>query len=146
MHFTVLLRDSPDREPIDTSQANRARIQDLLTAATRTWADRLLSSPGSIDQSVTEHYAEALPEEFKQVVTPAEAVADIAIVEALERDAVKLQLEPGEGGEIFLTWCAGARGAPIHRDQARRTYGENLSIHHPAGLRHREVSGSGGQQ
>ena len=113
VHFTVLLRDSPDREPIDTSQANRARIQDLLTAATRTWADRLLSSPGSIDQSVTEHYAEALPEEFKQVVTPAEAVADIAIVEALERNAVKLQLEPGEGDEIFLTWYLGGGSASL---------------------------------
>ena len=113
VHFTVLLRDSPDREPIDTSEVNRTRIQDLLTAATRTWADRLLSSPGVIDQAVTEHYAEALPEEFKQVVTPAEAVADIAIVEALERDAVKLQLEPGEGSEIFLTWYLGGGSASL---------------------------------
>lgn len=57
--------------PIDTTDTNRIRIQELLTAAARTWADRLGSVPGgAIDRVVAEHYAEALPEEFKQAVTP----------------------------------------------------------------------------
>jgi glutamate dehydrogenase len=44
VHFTVLLPEDPAPVRIDTTEANRTRIQDLLTAATRTWADRLLGS------------------------------------------------------------------------------------------------------
>jgi len=114
VHFTVLLPDSTERRPIDTSEANRLRIQDLLTSATRTWADQLLGSPGSVDAAVAEYYAESLPEEFKQVVTPAEAITDIGIIEALQRDSVKLQLEPGDNGdEAFLTWYLGGSSASL---------------------------------
>ena len=36
VHFTVRLPDGPERPAVDTSESNRARIQDLLTATTRT--------------------------------------------------------------------------------------------------------------
>jgi len=114
VHFTVRLPDSPPRRPIDTSEDNRIRIQDLLTGATRSWADRLMASDRVTDPAVAEHYAEALPEEFKQAVTPEEAITDIGIIEGLQNDAVKLQLEPGnQGSEAFLTWYLGGSSASL---------------------------------
>ena len=79
VHFTVRLPDSPDRQSIDTSETNRTRVQGLLTEALRTWGDRLIGAvrTGSIDQAMAEHYADALPEEYKQVVNPIEAITDI---------------------------------------------------------------------
>ena len=117
VHFTVRLPDVPQPPPIDTSEANRARVQDLLTEATRTWADRLIgSAPGSAVAAVAEHYAEALPEEFKQAVTPAEAITDIGLVESLGPDSVRLQLEPGGSDhEAFLTWYLGGCSASLSR-------------------------------
>ena len=116
VHFTVRLPDRPVAEPIDTSEANRVRIQELLTTATRTWADRLLASvhAGEIEEAVAEHYTEALPEEFKQSVTPDEAITDIGIVEALTDGSVRLQLEPGDRDrELFLTWYLGGGTASL---------------------------------
>ena len=114
VHFTVRLPDAPSRQSIDTSGANRTRIENLLTAATRTWADRLLMLAPDTDGAAVEHYAEALPEEFKQAVTPDEAITDIGIIEGLQRDSVKLQLEPGhDGAEAFLTWYLGGSSASL---------------------------------
>lgn len=117
VHFTVRLPDEPQPPPIDTSESNRARVQDLLTEATRTWADRLLgSAPGSTVAAVAEHYAEALPEEFKKAVTPAEAITDIGLVESLSPNTVRLQLEPGgTDREAFLTWYLGGCSASLSR-------------------------------
>ena len=114
VHFTVRLPEDPG--PLDLSEANRSRIEDLLTEATRTWADRLLGSvaTGAIEAGVAEHYADALSEAFKQVVRPDEALADIGIIEALHPDSVLLQLEPGDAaGEAFLTWYLGGRSASL---------------------------------
>ena len=71
LHFMVRLR-SDGATPIDTSEANRVRIQALLTEAARTWSDRLIGAvaTGAIGQSQAEHYAAAFPEVFKQVITP----------------------------------------------------------------------------
>ncbi len=118
VHFTVRLPDSPQPPPIDTSETNRGRVQDLLTEATRTWADRLLGEvPDSpLTGAVAEHYAEALPEEFKQAVTPREAITDIGLVESLTADSVRLQLEPGATDrEAFLTWYLGGCSASLSR-------------------------------
>lgn len=121
VHFTVRLPDSAGGEgkrAIDTSEANRVRIQDLLTVAARTWGDRLLGSvrSGVIDAVVAEHYSAALPEEFKQVVTPDEAINDIGLIEALAEDSVLLQMEPApHDGEAFLTWYLGGSSASLSR-------------------------------
>ena len=122
VHFTVRLPDSTRPESIDTSEANRLRIQEQLTVASRTWADRLLGSvhdgsrAGAVDIAVAEHYAEALPEEFKQAVTPDEAITDIGLIEALSEDSVRLQLEPGkQDREAFLTWYLAGCSASLSR-------------------------------
>ncbi len=117
-HFTVLLPADATPAQIDISEANRTRIEDLLTAATRTWSDRLFGSvpAGALPGPVAEHYADALPEEFKQAVTPDEAITDIGIIESVEPGAVRLQLEPGEvAPEAYLTWYLGGSSASLSR-------------------------------
>ena len=117
VHFTVRLPEDPG--PVDLSEANRSRIQELLTEATRTWSDRLLGSvsTGAIEARVAEHYTDALPEEYKQVVKPHEAITDIGFIEALDPDSVLLQLEPGDeqtgAGEVYLTWYLGGSSASL---------------------------------
>lgn len=115
VYFTVRLPEDGDGKPIDAGETNRLRIQDLLTEATRTWGDRMLSAAGDVlETDVAEHYATVLPAEFKQVVTPAEAITDIGIVEALHQDSVILQMEPGDNGrDAFLTWYLGGRPASL---------------------------------
>lgn len=116
VHFTVRLPDGSTRESIDDSEANRTRVQGLLTEALRTWGDRLIGSAreGKIDLAIAEHYADALPEEFKQAVTSTEAINDIGIIEALQADSVKLQFEQGdEPNEAFLTWYLGGSTASL---------------------------------
>jgi glutamate dehydrogenase len=116
VHFTVRLPDSP-LSP-DVSEANRLRVQDLLTEAARTWADRLVAhgQAGALDAAVAAHYATALPEGYKQAVTPEEAVTDIALIETVAPDGLRLQLEPGDRpGEAFLTWYLGGSSASLSR-------------------------------
>ncbi|MGH3968859.1 MAG: NAD-glutamate dehydrogenase, partial [Mycobacterium sp.] len=92
LHFMVWLAERPRQ--IDTSEANRVRIQALLTEATRTWSDRLIGAvtTGAIGQLEAEHYAAAFPEAYKQTVGPTDAIKDIAIIEELADDSVKLVL------------------------------------------------------
>jgi glutamate dehydrogenase len=116
VHFTVRLPDGSTRESIDVSEANRTRVQNLLTEALRTWGDRLIGSArdGKIDLAIAEHYADALPEEFKKAVTSTEAITDIGLIEALQPDSVKLQFEEGdEPNEAFLTWYLGGSTASL---------------------------------
>jgi len=119
VHFTVLLPEGAQVRTVDTAEANTARIQDMLTEATRTWGDRLLGSvpAGAIDAGTAEHYVDALPEEYKQVVKPLEAIADIGIIQGLQPDSVQLQLEPGDAhvapGEVYLTWYLGGSSASL---------------------------------
>ncbi|TXI43023.1 MAG: NAD-glutamate dehydrogenase [Mycobacterium sp.] len=119
VHFTVRLPDSRSSFPIDSTDTNRLRIQELLTDAARTWADRLLGSVagGPVDRGVVEHYAEAFPEEYKQaVVVPKEALNDIGFIESVTPDGVRLQLEPGHADrEAFLTWYLGGYSASLSR-------------------------------
>ncbi|MGB0877221.1 MAG: NAD-glutamate dehydrogenase [Mycobacterium sp.] len=119
VYFTVLLPDDSRPEDIDVSEANESRIQDLLTEAARTWADRLLGAvkAGSIEQSTAEHYAKAFPEMYKQAITPADALEDIAIIEELQDDSVKLVLDDdadtAEAGISTLVWYLGGRSASL---------------------------------
>ena len=119
VHFTVMLPAGAQVRTVDTSEANTARIQDMLTEATRTWGDRLLGSvpAGAIDAGTAEHYVDALPEEYKQVVKPVEAISDIGIIEGLQPDSVRLQMEPGDektsAGEAYLTWYLAGGSASL---------------------------------
>ena len=116
VHFTVKLPDGTRPQDIDASLDNETRIQTLLTEAARTWADRLLGAvqAGSIDQPQAEHYATAFSEAYKQIVAPLDAIADISIIEELQRDSVKLVFTEGRDGDNSqLTWYLGGRSASL---------------------------------
>lgn len=103
--------------PVDVSEANRIRIQGLLTEAARTWADRLIgaaAAAGSVGQADAMHYAAAFSEAYKQAVTPADAIGDIAVITELTDDSVKLVFsERDEQGVAQLTWFLGGRTASL---------------------------------
>jgi glutamate dehydrogenase len=126
MHFMVRLPQGDEAgaaggvaAPVDVSEANRIRIQGLLSEAARTWADRLIAAAetGPVGYAKAEHYAGAFSEAYKQVVTPAGAIDDITIIEGLTDDSVKLVFsessEQGAKGEARLTWFLGGRAASL---------------------------------
>ena len=119
VHFTVRLPDRSRPQDVDVSLENEARIQDLLTEAARTWGDRLLGAvkTGSIDQAKAEHYSNAFTEDYKQAVAPDDAINDIAIIEELQDNSVKLVFSdrPDEGPDnaAQLTWYLGGRSASL---------------------------------
>ncbi|MDT5019316.1 MAG: glutamate dehydrogenase, partial [Mycobacterium sp.] len=116
VHFTVRLPQESRPQDVDVSLENETRIQSLLTEAARTWGDRLLGAvkTGSIAQATAEHYASAFPDEFKQAVPPLLAINDIAVIEALRDDSIKLVLaDGGEDGVELLTWYLGGRSATL---------------------------------
>jgi glutamate dehydrogenase len=119
VHFVVRLPDGSDAGSVDTSETNRTRIQALLTEAARTWADRLLGAvqTGAIAQSEAEHYSAAFSEAYKQAVTPADAIKDIAVIESLTDDSVKLVFSDHDesDGIALLTWYLGGRTASLSR-------------------------------
>ena len=121
VHFTVRLPEGSRPQDLDVSDANESRIQDLLTEAARTWADRMLGAvrTGSIEQGIAEHYASAFPEVYKQAVTPLHALTDIAIIEELEDNTVKLVLDDTEStavdGISNLIWYLGGQSASLSR-------------------------------
>lgn len=116
VHFTVRLREGTRPGDVDVSQDNEDRIERLLTEAARTWGDRLLGAvdAGALGHGIAEHYADAFPEDYKQAVSPQDAITDISIVEALHDDSVKLVFTEGGDDRIGqLTWYLGGRSASL---------------------------------
>ncbi|HEX3286571.1 MAG TPA: NAD-glutamate dehydrogenase domain-containing protein, partial [Mycobacterium sp.] len=117
VHFTVRLPGGSRPQDVDVSLENESRIQDLLTEAARTWGDRLLGAvrTGSIDQAKAEHYSSAFTEDYKQAVRPDDAIKDIAIIEELQDNSVKLVFseEDGHDGAARLIWYLGGRSASL---------------------------------
>ncbi len=115
LHFMVRLRDDSATR-IDTSETNQVRIQALLTEAARTWSDRMIgeAAAASVEPIEAEHYAGAFSEAYSQAVTPSEAIDDIAIVEGLTDDSVRLVLSDHNYDEtVRLTWYLGGRTASL---------------------------------
>jgi glutamate dehydrogenase len=115
LHFMVRLTAGSDTH-IDTSEANRVRIQAQVTEAARTWSDRLIGAAagGSVGHIEAEHYAAAFPEAYKQAVSTTDAIKDIAILEELSDDSVKLVLSEHDYDETArLTWYLGGRTASL---------------------------------
>jgi glutamate dehydrogenase len=115
LHFMVRVPEDNAAE-VDTSDANRVRLQSLLTEAARTWSDRLITEAASagVDPLEAEHYAGAFTEAYRQLVTPADAINDITIFEELNDDSVKLVLADHDDGEtVRLTWYLGGRTASL---------------------------------
>ncbi|MER2205261.1 MAG: NAD-glutamate dehydrogenase, partial [Rhodococcus sp. (in: high G+C Gram-positive bacteria)] len=95
LHVTI--RRDPDSEPVrlDVSEANRERVQALLTEASRSWDDRITDlvreSPG-VDPELVQRYSRVLPDGYKEDFEPSRALADIARLEALAPGAIDLLL------------------------------------------------------
>jgi glutamate dehydrogenase len=88
----------------------------LLTEAARTWGDRLHGAvkTGSIDQARADHYSTAFNDDYRQAVTPEDAINDIAIIEELQDNSVKLVFsEDGVDGTAQLIWYLGGRSASL---------------------------------
>ncbi|ADT98657.1 NAD-glutamate dehydrogenase [Mycolicibacterium gilvum] len=122
VHFTVRLPAGLRQHEVDVSDDNEARIQDLLTEAARTWGDRLmgaLPAGGPVDHGTADHYASAFPEVYKQANTPARALDDIAIIEELHDNTVKLVLADSDDTETSgvsdLNWYLGGQSASLSR-------------------------------
>jgi glutamate dehydrogenase len=113
VHFTVRLPDGTRAHSVDTSLENESRIQDLLTEATRNWGDRMIGAAKGLNPAAVEHYATAFPEDYKQAVAPADAIADIAIIEELQADSVKLVYREGADRIAQLTWYLGGHSASL---------------------------------
>lgn len=120
MHFMVRLPEKDDGVSapgsVDVSEANRLRIQALLSEAARTWADRLIGAAavGSVGHNDAEHYAAAFSEAYKQVVSPTDAINHIAIINELTDDSVKLVFsDRDEQGLAQLTWFLGGCTASL---------------------------------
>ncbi|CAJ1500110.1 NAD-glutamate dehydrogenase [[Mycobacterium] burgundiense] len=116
VYFTVKLPDGTRPGDVDVSVQNTTRIQGLLTQAARTWGDRLLGAvaQGAIDQPTAEHYATALPEAYRQLVTPADAIAHIGVIEGLDDGGVQLVFAGDPETRIHqLTWYLGGRSASL---------------------------------
>ncbi|KQY06388.1 NAD-glutamate dehydrogenase [Mycobacterium sp. Root135] len=116
VHFTVRLPDDSKPEDVDTSEEAETRIQNLLTEAARTWGDRLMGAvpTGAISRADAEHYAAAFPEVYRQAFTPHDAIGDIAIIEQLQDNSVKLVFaDGGEGQPANLTWYLAGRSASL---------------------------------
>jgi glutamate dehydrogenase len=116
VHFTVRLPDDARAADVDTSLDNETRIQNLLTEAARTWGDRLMGAvpTGAITRAAAEHYAVAFPEVYRQAFSPHDAIGDIAIIEQLQPDTVKLVFaDGGHGQPANLTWYLAGRSASL---------------------------------
>lgn len=121
MHFMVRLPQKDDTgpaaAPVDVSEANRIRIQGLLSEAARTWGDRLIAaatgSEGTVGHADAEHYATAFSEAYKQAVTPADAIEHIAIIDELSADSVKLVFSEQGADAAQLTWFLGGQTASL---------------------------------
>ncbi|WP_144205787.1 NAD-glutamate dehydrogenase [Mycobacterium tilburgii] len=113
MHFMVRLPEQAG--PVDVSEANRLRIQALVSEAARTWSDRLAAAAttGRVTHVDAEHYGEAFPEAYKSAVSPEDAIGQIAIIKELTDDSVKLVFAEDGDGLAQLTWFLGGHSASL---------------------------------
>jgi glutamate dehydrogenase len=113
MHFMVRLPE--DAGPVDVSETNRIRIQALVSEAARTWSDRLVAAApiGTVSHADAEHYAAAFSDAYKSAITPADAIAHIAIIKELADDSVKLVFSDNGDGLAQLTWFLGGHSASL---------------------------------
>ncbi|MEV6072987.1 NAD-glutamate dehydrogenase [Nocardia sp. NPDC052001] len=80
---------------VDVSEQNRARIQELLFATTRTWSDLLVAEAArgsEVPPEVAADYASALPATYRQEFPPARGLADLRRLRALAEGAIDTQL------------------------------------------------------
>ncbi|MFI5715869.1 NAD-glutamate dehydrogenase [Nocardia sp. NPDC051750] len=111
----ITVHRGPGAAPADVSEENRQRIQDLLFATTRSWADRLESAAGGaadISRTTIREYAAAFPPSYQQEFEPELALADLRRLEQLEDGAIATVLYRNavapDGSWRFVLYVAGA--------------------------------------
>ncbi len=100
VYFTVRLPEPGTR--VDTSEANRLRIQALLAEASRTWDDHLRDETATsaiLDPAVVQRYSAALPDAYKEDFEPSRALADIIRLERLAEGRIDQHLYRRPGSE-----------------------------------------------
>ncbi len=165
VHFTVLL-------PEGSRPAGRRRVRDRTRRASRTCSPRprapgvtgcsARSGPVRSTRPSPSTTPTAFPEVYKQAITPQHAINDIAIIEELQDNSVKLVFadsaddtrrsrrclaprlvprrtigvaEPA-AADAAVHGRRGARGAAVHRDPSRRAAGVDLPVQDLAPPRH----------
>ncbi|WP_216892479.1 NAD-glutamate dehydrogenase [Nocardia alni] len=100
--------------PVDTSEENRLRIQELLVRASHTWDDDLreeVAASTILDPAVLQRYSKALPEAYKEDFEPARALDDIVRLEHLDADSIdqhlyrRLESAPGSWRFTLYVGC-----------------------------------------
>ncbi|MGW0174689.1 NAD-glutamate dehydrogenase [Rhodococcus sp. NPDC003322] len=102
VHFTIRTEPGAATPSVDTSAANRERIEALLAAATRAWDDDLMDATAEeprVTSLTAQRYAAALPEGYKEDFGAVRATRDIARLEALRVGEIDLELYRRHGAE-----------------------------------------------
>ncbi|RMI29506.1 NAD-glutamate dehydrogenase [Nocardia stercoris] len=113
LYFTVHRR--PGEVPADLTERNRARIEQLLTVAARSWADRVVAAAApmpAIGPDLAHRYATLFPESYRQEREPEQALADALRLRQLPAGAVDSTLyrrrDAAPGEWRFTLYVAGA--------------------------------------
>ncbi|WP_280396322.1 NAD-glutamate dehydrogenase [Nocardia brasiliensis] len=119
VYFTVQL--APGVLPIEVSEPDRARIQEELFAATRTWGDRLvaeIAAAASAARRPAIDYLAAFPADYQQDHQPGQAFADLLRLEALgggELDVTLHRVAGAPAGEWRFTLYVVGAGVSLSR-------------------------------
>ncbi|WP_430333247.1 NAD-glutamate dehydrogenase [Rhodococcus sp. ACT016] len=94
LHVTIRKPPGARDGRVDTSEANRLRIQGLLTEASRSWDDHFedaVAADANVDPVVAKYAAE-LPDGYKEDFDAAEALVDISRFAGLDADSIDLRI------------------------------------------------------
>ncbi|WP_064059088.1 NAD-glutamate dehydrogenase [Prescottella equi] len=95
LHVTIRKPPGSRDGRVDTSEANRLRIQGLLAEASRSWddhfADAVAADP-DVDPAVAAKYAAELPEAYKEDFDATEALVDISRFEGLDAHSIDMRI------------------------------------------------------
>lgn len=96
-------------------------LEQQIAALTFTWEDSLFAEltmqhGASIANTLSLHYARALPEQYKAATGPREAAADISIIETLSEDQpleLSLRIAEEDSNQQFMDLKIYKQGAPL---------------------------------
>ncbi|CAM3031153.1 NAD-glutamate dehydrogenase [Prescottella defluvii] len=95
LHVTIRKPVGSPPAPVDTSEANRLRIQNMLAEASRSWddhfADTVAADP-DVDPVMAARYAAELPDAYKEDFDAAEALVDISRFAGLTADSIDMRI------------------------------------------------------
>ncbi|QTJ64948.1 NAD-glutamate dehydrogenase [Rhodococcus sp. ZPP] len=121
LHVTIRRTAEEMGTRLAPSDADRERIQAMLSEASRSWDDHLgdlvAVTPGA-DSVLVQRYADALPEGYKEDFDPARALDDLVRLEALDEGTIDLHLyrDPDSVvGHWRLTLYVGGEGISLSK-------------------------------